>query len=312
MPLRFTVLASGSAGNASLLEADGFGVLIDIGLGPRLLASRLAAVGASWSRVHAVLLTHTHSDHWNERTLAYLQRLRVPLYCHPNHHGPLSAYGTAFAGLCTHQLVREYQPHQELVLHRAVRCLPLPLPHDGGATFGFRFEGPGDFYGEPRALGYVADLGSWTAELAGALADVDLLALEFNHDVDLEYASGRSARLIARVLGDHGHLSNAQAVTLLEEVLRLSSPGRLRQLVQLHLSRDCNRPELAAEATRHVTGEPHGLEVHTARQHAPGPSLVVGGGGQSGRAPRRGRRRPPAARSAAIPVSQPWLPGVEG
>ena len=44
MPLRFTVLASGSAGNASLLQIDGFGLLVDAGLGPRTLAGRLAAV----------------------------------------------------------------------------------------------------------------------------------------------------------------------------------------------------------------------------------------------------------------------------
>src|ERR1700730_5823861 len=175
MPLRFTVLASGSAGNASLLEADGFGLLIDIGLGPRQLASRLSAVGASWGRVHAVLLTHTHSDHWNERTLEHLQRLRIPLYCHPEHHTPLSASSAAFAGLGANQLVREYQPGQELALGPSLCCRPLPLRHDGGATFGFRIEGPGDFYGEPCCLGYVADLGSWTTELAGALADVDLL-----------------------------------------------------------------------------------------------------------------------------------------
>ena len=39
MSLRFTVLASGSGGNASLVETDGFGVLIDAGLGPRQLAT---------------------------------------------------------------------------------------------------------------------------------------------------------------------------------------------------------------------------------------------------------------------------------
>src|SRR5207247_1154514 len=62
MPARFCVLASGSAGNCAFLQADGFGLLIDIGLGPRFIASRLATVGASWRHVHAVLLTHTHSD----------------------------------------------------------------------------------------------------------------------------------------------------------------------------------------------------------------------------------------------------------
>src|SRR5262245_11408540 len=66
--LQFAVLASGIGGNASLIATDGMSVLLDIGLGPRQLARRLDAVGASWPQVRAVLLTHTHSDHWNERT----------------------------------------------------------------------------------------------------------------------------------------------------------------------------------------------------------------------------------------------------
>ena len=55
-----------------------------------------------------------------------------------------------------------------------------------------------------------------------ALADVDILALEFNHDVFLEKSSGRSPALIFRVLGDRGHLSNVQAAELLREVGRRS------------------------------------------------------------------------------------------
>src|SRR5205807_6237403 len=68
MSLRFTVLASGSGGNASLVESDGAGVLIDAGLGPRQLAGRFADSGLSWSAVHAVVLTHTHTDHWKDTT----------------------------------------------------------------------------------------------------------------------------------------------------------------------------------------------------------------------------------------------------
>ena len=40
MTARFTVLASGSLGNATLLEVNGFGLLIDCGLHPRTLAGR--------------------------------------------------------------------------------------------------------------------------------------------------------------------------------------------------------------------------------------------------------------------------------
>src|SRR5271156_202374 len=86
MALRFSVLASGSSGNASLVEANGFGVLVDAGLGPRQLNSRLAAVDRNWTNIQAVVLTHTHADHWNEGTIKQFQRLGIPMYCHAEHH----------------------------------------------------------------------------------------------------------------------------------------------------------------------------------------------------------------------------------
>jgi ribonuclease BN (tRNA processing enzyme) len=310
MSLQFTVLASGSAGNASLLEADGFGVLIDVGLGPRQLASRLAAVGASWRRVHAALLTHTHSDHWNERTFTHLARHRIPLYCHAEHHAPLLTYSPAFAALRAEDLLRAYEPGEDLALAPGLRCRPLRLCHDGGVTCGFRFEAAADIFGRPCSLGYVADLGSWEPELCQALGDVDLLALEFNHDVHLERSSGRSPRLIARVLGDAGHLSNAQAAAFLRAMLQASVPGRLRHLVQLHLSRDCNRPALAAAEARAALGElAEAVQVHTACQDTPSPTFHLSGG-KNGipQRPVNGTRK-----KAPRPVKhfQPWLPGME-
>ncbi len=308
MALRFTVLASGSGGNASLLEAGGFGLLLDAGLGPRQLATRLAAAGLSWNDVHALLLTHTHSDHWNDRTFAHLHRRNLPLYCHAGHHAALRAYAPAFTALRTADLIRPFDAGQDLDLAPGLRCRPLPVRHDGGPTFGFRFEAAPDLFGGTCSLAYLADLGSWDAELASSLADVDVLALEFNHDVALEYASGRSARLIARVVGDDGHLSNEQAAGLLREVLRLSALGRLKYVVQLHLSRDCNRPHLALAAARAVLDEHrHGAEVHTASQDETGATLQVGAAPAAARprgpAPRR-RRAPRAERA----VMQPWLP----
>jgi phosphoribosyl 1,2-cyclic phosphodiesterase len=130
---------------------------------------------------------------------------------------------------------------------------------------------------QPWAIAYVADLGCWNAELAAALMDVDLLALEFNHDVLMERASGRTARLIARVIGDDGHLSNEQAAALLADVVRRSAPGRLRHVVQLHLSRECNTPDLAARAAATVlNGMADSVALCTASQHRPSRSFTVG------------------------------------
>jgi phosphoribosyl 1,2-cyclic phosphodiesterase len=286
MPVRYSVLASGSSGNASFLEVDGFGVLVDAGLGPRRIAARLAAVGAKWSGVRAVLLTHTHGDHWNRRVLRHLRQGGIPLYCYSGHEEDLSRYGREFPRLRDMRLVRSYGDREAWELGPGVRCRALRLRHDGGDTFGFRFDGRG------WSMGYVSDLGSWTAALARALAGVDLLCLEFNHDVDMEVTSGRSPALIARVLGAEGHLSNEQAAGLLREVVRLSPRERLRHLVQLHLSRECNRPTLAVRsAMAGLSRSGRTVRIHTACQDQAGPVVIL-------------QPRAPVA-------TQQWLPGWE-
>jgi phosphoribosyl 1,2-cyclic phosphodiesterase len=308
MGLRFTVLASGSAGNATLVETADFGVLIDVGLGPRQLAARLAAAGRSWADVHAVVLTHTHSDHWRDRTFAHLLRRNIPLYCHLDHHRGLRAYSPVFPEMFAAGLVRPFEPGQEFPLSPNLRCLPLPVRHDGGATFGFRLDGgTPNLFGDAASIGYLADLGTWDLALAERLANVDLLAVEFNHDVAMEYASGRSSLLIARVLGDHGHLSNAQAAEFVQAVLTRSEEGRLRHLVQLHLSRDCNRPHVAREAARAALALMRAnAALHTATQDEPLPTLALGD------VVERPRRRVAARRSARrSPAPHPWLPGFE-
>jgi phosphoribosyl 1,2-cyclic phosphodiesterase len=304
--LRFTVLASDSGGNTCLVESEGFGVLLDVGLGPRQLAARLTTAGLSWSAVHAVLLTHTHTDHWKDATFVHLHRRKVPLYCHADHHTVLRTYSDGFLALQDAGLVRSFEAHQDFALSLGLCCRPLPVRHDGGATFGFRLEGPADLFGQRGAIGYVADLGCWDDTLVEHLTDVDLLAVEFNHDVAMQYASGRMPRLIDRILGDEGHLSNVQAAGLIRAVLARSTVGRLRHLVQLHLSRECNRPALARETARTLLTELDvAIALHTAEQDIPSATLCLHSAPQP-------CRRSPRRRSRGAKSVQPLLPGLDG
>jgi ribonuclease BN (tRNA processing enzyme) len=303
---RFSVLASGSSGNASLLEFNGFGLLIDAGLGPRQLAARLAGVGATWKNVSAVVLTHTHGDHWRERTLAHLAQHRIPLYCHAEHCQTLDAFSPSFAVLKKGGLAYRYDAGSELALTPHLRCRPLEVCHDCVPTFGFRFDGTGGLFGTSWSLGYLADLGCWSPALAAAVASVDVLALEFNHDEEMERRSHRPTALIERVLGDDGHLSNVQAANFLRAILHESGSDNPHHLVQLHLSRQCNRPVLAQAAARQVVngGLSRPMQLHTANQYVPGPSLTIGPGPAPKRKPRVGWR--PKHESA-----QPSLPGMD-
>jgi phosphoribosyl 1,2-cyclic phosphodiesterase len=264
---RFCVLASGSSGNAAFLQADGFGLLIDIGIGPRLLSSRLSVIGASWKNVNAVLLTHVHSDHWKDRTLAQLRASSIPLYCHPAHIDALSQFGPSFAALHSAGLIRQFEPNQGFSLPRGLECLPVPVPHDSDPTFAFRIDGAPGLFGHAWSLGYAADLGAAPDDLVEAFRDVNVLALEFNHDVEMERRSSRPRPLIERVLSDRGHLSNRQAADSVRRILRISSPCSLRHLVQIHLSRECNRPGLAQSAAKKVIEEhDRQFSLQTAKQ----------------------------------------------
>ena len=106
MSVRFTVLASGSSGNAALVEVGSFGVLIDAGLGPRQ-AGRVPGSASRELEPGSMLplLTHTHSDHWNDRTLGHLHRRGLPLYCHADHAVMLQRSSPAFTALRQARLV---------------------------------------------------------------------------------------------------------------------------------------------------------------------------------------------------------------
>ena len=302
MSVHFTILASGSRGNASLVRSGGAGVLLDLGLGPRALGHRMEAVGASWGGIAAALLTHTHGDHVRDASLRMLRVHRVPLYCHEGHLRGLSKH-PQFVELGRAGGVRTYDDRPFLTPD-GTRVEPIPLSHDAGPTFGFRVEARPSRRAKPTAIGYLADTGCWRATTADALADVDLLGVEFNHDVALERGSGRAPYLIARNLGDRGHLSNDQGAELVAAVIARSRPGAVKHLVLLHLSEQCNRPELAiltARAT--LRGLGRRASVHAADQWRPSPHLPV--------APAR-RSAKPAAPGVGFPWEAVALPPDDG
>lgn len=309
MTARFTVLASGSGGNASLLELDGFSLLIDCGLQPRYLTARLQSIGASWARVSAVVLTHTHTDHWKDATLAELRARRIPMYAHPQHYAYIAERAASFATFSAAGLAREYSDGRAIEFTKNLHCLPIRVSHDSVPTYAFRIDGHDDQPPGPAwSLGYASDLGCGSPELIAAFTGVDVLALEYNHDELMERASPRPKFLVDRVLGDMGHLSNKQAAELTATIAGRSGDGFPSHLFQLHLSKDCNKPELAAVAGREalVALNP-ATEVITARQDVATKTVTLARRPNSG-ARNAARVNRPAPKRRTV---QPSLPGFD-
>ena len=61
--MRFVVVQSGSKGNATLVIDKGRVLLIDMGIGLRVLKEALAKENLNLFNINAMLLTHEHWDH---------------------------------------------------------------------------------------------------------------------------------------------------------------------------------------------------------------------------------------------------------
>jgi phosphoribosyl 1,2-cyclic phosphodiesterase len=82
--------------------------------------------------------------------------------------------------------------------------------------------------------------------MAQHLAGCRLLVLEFNHDPTMLVNGPYPWPVKQWIKGQGGHLSNEQAVRLLERILHDGLDG----LVHAHLSETNNSPELARAAAR--------------------------------------------------------------
>jgi phosphoribosyl 1,2-cyclic phosphodiesterase len=234
--LRFCCLGSGSEGNAAVVEAgDGSSttrILLDNGFNGRQLRQRLARAGLSIDDLDAVVLTHEHSDHvGGVRTL--LRQAALPVFC---------SIGTARAASLT-DVATEVVAGEVLAVG-ALRLVPFAVSHDAAEPLQYVFS-DGD-----RRLGVLTDLGTPGEDVFSALAGVDALLLECNHDAGMLRASAYPPLLKQRILGDQGHLSNAQAAALLQRL----DCRRLALVAAAHLSRRNNLPHLAQQALAEVLG----------------------------------------------------------
>ena len=230
--MRFRILASGSSGNATLIEAGGTRVLLDGGLGPRILARHMRAAGVEPDSLAAVLLTHEHIDHI-KGAAAFAQRFGV---------GLLGSRGTCMGGGFS-AMQRELPGFTVIRAGERIELLqlsltPLAIPHDAAEPLAFVLQA------DEATLGYATDLGHLTEDVSAALAACDAVVLESNHDVAMLREGPYPWPLKERVAGPHGHLSNEDAARFLAEQLG----PQCRTVVLAHLSETNNHPEVVRMA----------------------------------------------------------------
>ena len=253
--LRLHVLASGSKGNAAVVEnaATGAGVLIDCGICKRDFIARCDEAGFDPARIEAVVVTHEHTDH--VKGLGVVLRGLAKLGCAPTVHA-------------SEACIRNSAPLQEIadahdvaplvegspVEAAGILLTPFATSHDAAASFGFRVEDATD----GDTIGFLTDSGIVPSAARAALSGVRILALESNHDAAMLKAGPYPFPVKQRIAGDSGHLSNAQAASELAVLINASRDAGLREpetVVAMHISQTNNDYALPKRALETALAE---------------------------------------------------------
>jgi phosphoribosyl 1,2-cyclic phosphodiesterase len=230
----FASLGSGSGGNATLVRVDDTLLLVDVGFSAKEIARRMGQLGVSPEQLSAVLISHEHSDHI--KGLAVLARkYRVPVWLTSGTYRRLR--DTNFSG------VELLHPHGSLRIGDA-RISVFPVPHDAAEPCQYII---GDGH---RRFAVATDMGCVTPHVKEQLSGVQALLLESNYDDEMLRYGPYPPALQSRIAGSYGHLSNAQAATMIESL----DHGGLQHLLLGHLSENNNSQECAYNCTAEKLG----------------------------------------------------------
>ncbi|RNI27206.1 MBL fold metallo-hydrolase [Rufibacter immobilis] len=255
MGLKITALASGSNGNCYYIGNDQEAVLVDAGISCRETETRMRRLGLSMEKVRAIFITHEHSDHIKGLPVL-AKKHQLPVYITPG-----TLQNLRF-GLERH-LVRSFQAYAPVQIGD-LAVTAFPKYHDAADPHSFIITGDG------INVGVFTDIGTPCDHVISQFRQCHAAILETNYDDAMLDRGHYPYYLKARIRGNHGHLSNKQALTLFTGY----KPAFMSHVLLGHLSRDNNRPELVQEL---FAAHADGTQVVVASRYEETPVFHISG-----------------------------------
>lgn len=227
--MRFSVLASGSSGNAIYIENEEHSFLVDAGLSGRKMEELFASIGKSMSNLDGILVTHEHSDHIKGLGIV-ARKHKVPIYANAKTWDAMDGLVGA--------IPVEQRFHFDMETVKTFGSIDIEsfaVSHDAADPMFYVFHENG------RKLALITDTGYVSDRMKGIIQASDAFVFESNHDVGMLQMGRYPWSVKRRILSDVGHVSNEDAAVAMSEVMAEKST----RIYLSHLSKDNNMKDLA-------------------------------------------------------------------
>jgi phosphoribosyl 1,2-cyclic phosphodiesterase len=229
MSLRYSILASGSTGNALYVETDEHSFLVDAGFSGKQMEALFGQIDRDISKLSGIFVTHEHSDHI--KGIGVLARkYKLPVYANEKTWNAMDG------------LVGEIPTDQKFIFTMesvksfgATDIESFGVSHDAAEPMFYVFHHSG------RKLVLITDTGYVSDRMKGIISNADTYIFESNHDVQMLRMGRYPWNIKRRILSDVGHVSNEDAALAMSEVVG----DKTKRIYLAHLSLDNNMKDLA-------------------------------------------------------------------
>lgn len=243
----FCSIASGSSGNCIYVGSEEGAVLIDAGISCRRITDALHGIDRKLSDIHAIFVTHEHSDH--VAALGVISRkAHIPIYATAATIRQLKRYSAL--GKIDEGLFHEVRPDVPVAIDD-MKAIPFSISHDAADPVAYRIEQGS------KAAAVATDMGCYDENTVSHLQNLDTVLVESNHDENMLEVGPYPYPLKRRIMSEKGHLSNSACGQLLCEILT----GRTRAAYLGHLSKMNNYEALAYATVTTQINEDESCEV---------------------------------------------------
>ncbi|MFD1851021.1 MBL fold metallo-hydrolase [Oceanobacillus bengalensis] len=244
MTLRFSVLASGSTGNAFYIESEQEKIMVDAGLSGKKLDTLFNKINVDPSKLSGILVTHEHSDHIKGLGI-FARKYNLPIYANEK---TWKAMNGNIGKLSIDQKF-EFKM-EEVKTFGDMDIESFGVSHDAAEPMFYTFR-----QGEQK-VALVTDLGYVSERIKKTVEDADAYVFEANHDVEMLRMGRYPWSVKRRILGDSGHVSNEDCGLALSDIIS----NRTKRIYLAHLSLDNNMKDLARMSVHNVLHE-RGIDI---------------------------------------------------